>query len=177
MQQAIEELGVPRLKTTKPVHSYKGGLTLGNIEQYPKTTMLINVERYPRTSIRRPLTASQFVQRSEISSGNASTQSFRPAAPDDQDIGIPRPDANNLTSVRNARNYQVKDEDSPGGKKDVDREDLARGYAYGSTAVHISESEWNVTKLETEAGLDIIGFIPWDTVSCRLQADPLSIHC
>lgn len=164
MQQAIDELGVPRLKATRPVNSYRGQLTLGDPEQYD-TAMCIDVERFPRTMIRRPLTASQFVQRSDHLNGNASTQSSSTVIPDVQDSGLPGSEVNPLTSVRSARTYQVKDEEAPGGKRDVDREDLARGYSYGSTAVHISESEWNVTKLETQAGLGIIGFIPRDTVS------------
>lgn len=163
MQQAIDELGIPRLKNTRPVNSYRGNLTLGNPEQYD-SAMCIDVERFPRTMIRRPLTASQFVQRNDLSNGTASAQTSNTLPSDNQNLGLLGTDSSTLTSVRSARTYQVKDEEAPGGKRDVEREDLARGYAYGSTAVHISESEWNVTKLETQAGLDIIGFIPWDTV-------------
>ena len=72
---------------------------------------------------------------------------------------------NSLTSVRNARTYQVPDEEAPGGKRDVSRDELAKGYEYGRTAVHISESDLNVTKLETQPGLEIVGFIPWSNVS------------
>lgn len=71
---------------------------------------------------------------------------------------------NGLTSVRNARTYQVVDEEAPGGKRDVERDDLAKGYEYGRTAVHISETDENVTKMETQAGLEIIGFVPWSSV-------------
>ena len=67
---------------------------------------------------------------------------------------------NPLTSVRNARDYQVIDPEAPGGKRDVQREDLAKGYEYGRTAVHISQSDENITKLETEAALELLGFIP-----------------
>lgn len=166
MQQAIEELGTPRLKTTRPVNSYKGQLTLGDPEKYA-SAMCIDVERYPRVMIRRPLSASQFVQRSDLSNGQASTQSSTTVLPDAEgaEPGMTQPDQNSLTSVRNARTYQVLDEDAPGGKRDVERDDLAKGYEYGRTAVHISESDLNITKLETQAGLEIIGFIPWSTVS------------
>ena len=75
-----------------------------------------------------------------------------------------KPDPNGLASVRSTRTYQIVDEKAPGGKRDVDRDDLARGYEYGRTAVHISQSDENVTKLETQAGLEIIGFIPWSSV-------------
>ena len=168
MQQAIEELGTPRLKTTRPVHSYKGQLTLGDPEHFD-SALCIDVERYPRVMVRRPLSASQYVQRSDLSNGHASTQSSATIMPDADgaDFGPGQPDGNNLTSVRNARTYQVLDEEAPGGKRDVSRDELAKGYEYGRTAVHISESDLNVTKLETQPGLEIIGFVPWSTVSPR----------
>lgn len=162
MQQAVDELGTPQLKATRPVQSYRGHLTIGKPENYD-TALCIDVERFPRTMIRRPLTASQFVQRTDLSG----TPSSSAIIPNGQDFSANKVDPSGLTAVKSARAYQVKDEHAPGGKRDVERDDLARGYAYGSTAVHISESEWNVTQLETEAGLEIIGFIPWETVRKR----------
>ncbi|KAK0822643.1 ATP-dependent DNA helicase yku80, partial [Friedmanniomyces endolithicus] len=47
LAQAVDELGIPRVKSTKPVASYKGFLTLGNPEQY-ETAMAIDIERYPK---------------------------------------------------------------------------------------------------------------------------------
>ena len=84
---------------------------------------------------------------------------------DGGDLGPFHLDGNSLAPVRSARTYQVIDEEAPGGKRDVTRDDLAKGYEYGRTAVHISESDLNVTKIETQAGFEIIGFIPWSTVS------------
>ena len=168
MRQAIEELGTPRLKTTRPVPSYKGQLTLGDPEHFD-SALCIDVERYPRVMIRRPLAASQYVQRTDLSNGHVRTQSSETIMPDADggNSGLAQADGNNLTSVRNARTYQVLDEEAPGGKRDVDRENLAKGYEYGRTAVHISESDLNVTKLETQPGLEIIGFIPWSTVGVQ----------
>ncbi|KAL9640582.1 MAG: hypothetical protein Q9164_000189 [Protoblastenia rupestris] len=161
MQQAIEELGMPRLKTTRPSPSYKGQLTLGSPNLFD-SAMCIDVERYPRVMVRRPLTASNYVQRSDLSNGHGSIQSSATVLPDagGVDAGVPHPQ-NPLASVHNSRTYQVVDEGAPGGKRDVNRDDLAKGYEYGRTAVHISESDLNVTKLETQPGLEIIGFIPW----------------
>ena len=166
MLEAIEELGIPRLKTTRPVASYKGQLTLGNPDLYD-SALCIDVERYPRIMIRRPLTASQFVQRTDLANANSSLQSSATALPDADGVDSGT-DPNVLTSVRNARSYQVPDQAAPGGKRDVNRDDLAKGYEYGRTAVHISESDLNVTKLETQAGLEVIGFIPWETVNPTL---------
>lgn len=148
LQQAIEELGVPRLKSTRPVPSYKGQITLGSPLQFD-TALCIDVERYPRVMIRRPLSASSYVQRI-----------------DEHGKGLPETDSDptGLTSVRNTRTYKVADETAPGGTGDVNRDALAKGYDYGRTVVPISQSDENVTKLETEAGLDVIGFIPWSSV-------------
>jgi ATP-dependent DNA helicase 2 subunit 2 len=74
---------------------------------------------------------------------------------------------NPLSAVRNARTYRVSDESAAGGKRDVERDELAKGYEYGRTAVHISESDENITKLETKAALEVIGFIQDDQV-CSL---------
>lgn len=170
MAQAVEELGMPRLKLTRPVPSYKDQLTLGDYNQYD-TAMSIDVERYPRTSIKRAPSASQFVQRSDFSNGHASTQSSATIVPDGDsaEAGPSASNPNGLTVVRNARTYQVADENAAGGKRDVGQDDLAKGYEYGRTAVHISESDLSVTKLDTHAALEILGFIPWANVRSFLS--------
>ncbi|KAL9009221.1 MAG: hypothetical protein Q9173_005733 [Seirophora scorigena] len=161
LQQAVEELGIPRLKTTRPVPSYKGPLSLGDPSEYD-SAVCVDVERYPRTAIRRPLPASQYVQRlDQMDSSAQPTATILP----DGDIDMPDVAANDLTNVKNSRTYQVLDEEAPGGKRDVSRDELAKGYEYGRTAVHINETDENVTKLETQAALEIIGFIPWANVS------------
>ena len=165
MRQAIEELGTPRLKSTRPIHSYRGQITLGNPEQYD-SAMCIDVERYPRVMVRRPLTASNYVQRTDSSNGHASTESSNTvsAGADGLEGASAQIESYSLAGIQNSRIYQVVDGGIPNAKRDVNREDLAKGYEYGRTAVHISESDQNVTKLETQAALEIIGFVPWTTV-------------
>ncbi len=158
LEQAITELGLPRIKAVKPTASYKGLLTLGAEGQ--DTTMSIDVERYPRTMIAKAPSASAFVVRSDMANGESSAHSSATVV-GDGDVRGGVSGANGLTAVKSARTYQVTDEEAPGGKRDVDRDDLAKGYEYGRTAVHISESDEIVTKLETEPQLSIIGFIPW----------------
>jgi ATP-dependent DNA helicase 2 subunit 2 len=109
--------------------------------------MSIEVERYPRTMIRRPPTASSYVIQ-DAASGAASPQSS---------VTL-RGDAD-LAGVRSNRVYVVDDETEKGGKRVVDAEELARGFEYGRTAVHISETDQTVTMLETKASLEIVGFI------------------
>lgn len=159
LQQAVDELGIPRIKAVRPIASYKGYLTLGDPENY-ETAMCIDVERYPYTMAAKAPAASNFVVKADAAPAESSA---RPSAAEGLNENIDT--AGNLAAIHNARTYQVKDEDAPGGKKDVAREDLAKGYEYGRTAVHISETDENITKLETKAGLSIVGFIPAENVS------------
>jgi len=144
LAQAIDEMTVPRIKSVRPVNSYKGLLTLGDPSNYD-SGMAIDVERYPKTMVAKPPTASSFVIKSNMAPEETQTA---------EDT-----DTDGLASIKRARTYQVPDSEAAGGKKDVEEEDLAKGYAYGSTAVYIAESDQNVTKFETVPGLDIIGFV------------------
>lgn len=159
--EAIDELDIPRLKITRPVHTFRGQLRLGDPTQYD-TALCIDVERYPRTMIRRPESASSFTLRSDLG-GDSMASSVTLAPLDDQLEGS---NGNNpLTNVRNLYTYQINDPESEGGKRAVARDDLAKGYEYGRTAVHINESDENITKLETEAAMEIIGFVSGSEVS------------
>lgn len=158
--EAIAETEVPRIKSVKPYKTYDGPLVLGDPAKFP-AAMSINIERYFKTHQARPLAASTVVVKSE----QANTQSTQTM--DDEPM-----DGVEFSAVKQARTYKVNDPDAPGGKRDVEFESLAKGYEYGRTAVHISESEHNITKLETEKSFSIIGFIPWSKVSilnCNLR--------
>ncbi|KAF1993083.1 SPOC domain-like protein [Amniculicola lignicola CBS 123094] len=149
---AIDQLDIPRIKETRPVPNYKGTLTLGDNQNYD-TTFTVDIERYPCTMLAKPPTASSFVFRTDLGSApGPSTQSSNTVAGDDHAGG-------DLSAVRNQRVYQVDNPDEPGSKKNVELDELERGYEYGRTAVHISESDANVVKLETNPCLDIIGFV------------------
>lgn len=161
LEQAITELTIPRIKVTKSMPSFKGFLQLGDAEKY-ETAFRIPVERYFRTYIAKPPSASSFVLRS----GKEQDEEAEAAATQTP------VDSQALTAVRTSRTYQIKDENAPGGKVDVERDDLAKGYEYGRTAVHISQTDENITILETFAGLELIGFIHKEKVYSQ-QIGPL----
>ncbi|KAI1772362.1 ATP-dependent DNA helicase II subunit 2 [Hypoxylon cercidicola] len=143
MAEAIAELEIPRLKPVRPYKTYDGLLTLGNPEIHPDA-MSIGVERYFKTHKATVPPASRVVLSSQ-------------AAEDDEMEGVEPTGA--FAAVKNARTYKVNDPEAPGGKRDVEFESLAKGYEYGRTAVHISESEYNITKIETTKSFTILGFI------------------
>jgi len=149
---AIDQLHIPRLKETRPVHNYRGSLTLGDPHNY-QATITIDVERYPCTMLAKPPTASSFVVRGEVK--DESGQSIQSSA-----IVIgDNPPTTELSAIHNQRVYQVDDKNQPGSKINVEMDELERGYEYGRTAVHISESDMNVVKLETQQSLDLVGFV------------------
>jgi ATP-dependent DNA helicase 2 subunit 2 len=129
--------------------------------------MEINVERYFKTHVARPQPASTVVMKNE----SGPTQSTETVAGDEMEGII------EFSGVKQARTYKVNDPDAPGGKKDVEFETLAKGYEYGRTAVPISESEHNVTKLESTKGFSIVGFIPWDKVNFNLWWTRIQLIC
>ncbi len=157
--EAIEDTVIPRVKQSRPYKTYTGQLMLGDPQKYD-TAMSIDVERYFRTHKAVPPTASSFVIRTDLSSGEASASTVD----DDVTMGGTPGLAGGLAAVKTTRTYKVHDESEPGGTKDVDRDELARGYEYGRTAVHIAESDENVTKLETLQSFEIIGFVPCEKV-------------
>ncbi|KAK1147444.1 ATP-dependent DNA helicase yku80 [Aspergillus melleus] len=157
LEQAVSELEIPRVKSVRVTSSFKGFLQLGNSEEYD-TAVRIPVERYFRTHVAKPPTASQFVLRSDVSEQeNPESSATLDVQKDSQST-----DSNNLTAVRPLRTYQIDDESAPGGKIDVERDQLAKGYEYGRTAVHIDETDEGITTLDTFAGLELLGFIQTD---------------
>jgi ATP-dependent DNA helicase 2 subunit 2 len=162
---AIDYLSTPEVKTTRPYSSYRGKLSLGDWQKYEETALYIDVIRYFKTKQRKPDSASNFVSRS--TNGAASGQSSHTLGGDVEMADAP-PSGSDFAAVKNERKYTVNAvgsyPDVIDGKKLVERDELAKGYLYGRTAVPISESEENITKLETFSEFTIIGFIPWDKV-------------
>ncbi|KAI1458335.1 ATP-dependent DNA helicase II subunit 2 [Annulohypoxylon moriforme] len=148
MAEAISELEMPRIKPVRPYKTYDGELTLGNPAEH-KDAMSISVERYFKTHKATIPPASRVV----LSTDTGPSQ----ATGGDEMEGVEHTSA--FAAVKNARTYKVNDPEAPGGKRDVEFESLAKGYEYGRTAVHISESEYNITKIETTKCFTILGFI------------------
>lgn len=134
---------------------------LGDFEKYPETALYLDVIRYTKTKIATPPSASSFVTRGAAANGEITAHSSH-TMPGDDDVEMA--DAPDLTAVKTARSYEVNDPSGLNGKKSIEREELERGYMYGRTAVAISESDEDVTKLETIQSFSIIGFIPSDKV-------------
>ncbi|KAI2642645.1 Ku70/Ku80 N-terminal alpha/beta domain-containing protein [Xylaria nigripes] len=153
MAEAVLELETPRVKSIRPYKTYDGLLTLGNPDVHANA-MSINVERYFKTHKATIPPASRVVIKNGV---NDAPSSAVDTTGGDEMQGVEF--APNFAAVKDARTYKVNDPDAPGGKRDVSRDELARGYEYGRTAVYISESDYNITKIETKKCFSIVGFI------------------
>ncbi|TVY32195.1 ATP-dependent DNA helicase II subunit [Lachnellula occidentalis] len=147
MAEVLESLAEPVVKVPRPYCNYRGRLSLGDYKKYADTAAYIDVERYFKTHQAKPPGASSFVNKTSVSNGEANGQDTEMT------------DAPDLSAVKSAITYRISDPSAPGGKKDINREELSKAYYYGSTAVPINASEENVTKLETVQSFEIIGFI------------------
>lgn len=145
VQEAVDGLSRPEVKLTRPVPTYRGPLRLGDPEKYD-TALTIDVERYFKVSIRRAPTATAFAVK--------------------QDLG-----ETGLENVEQKFAYTIKNEKEAGNKQVIERDELAKGYEYGRTAVHIAQADENITKLETFSSYDIVGFVPTENVERYLVID------
>lgn len=162
LAEAIEETQRPSVKPTRPYKTYDGPLTLGD----PKTfdgALSIGIERYFLTKKAIPPSASTVVVRPEPPEG--ATQSTH-TLDDAGDVAMGDDVA--FSAVRSERVYTVDDPARIGGKREVPFEELEKGYEYGRTAVYISNTDANITQLQTEKDFSILGFITRANVSRAL---------
>jgi len=161
MAQAVEELSVPRIKHVRPFKSYDWTLTLGDPTKYD-SALSIHIERYFKTKRATAPSASTVVVKTELGGPSQSTQTM-----DNEDVQM---GGTEFSGVKQLRAYKVNDPDAPGGKRDVEFDDLAKGYQYGRTVVPFSDSDLGITKLETKREYTILGFVPFSSVSfCALD--------
>lgn len=156
LAEAVEELDTPRVKPVRLVKSYDGPLTLGNPEQFA-SALSINVERWPVTKVNRPAAATTVTVKSE-SDATQSTHTL-----EDEMDGVEYDDPQ-FNSVKQHRTYKINDPSAPGGKRDVEFEELNRGWAYGSTAVYIPDFDKSLTSLEAVKNFSIMGFVNMNKV-------------
>lgn len=118
------------------------------------------MKRFPKTKVAKPVSATSVTVPTGAANGGASTQSTNTLPGDVEMTDAPGA----FAGVKTSRSYEVKDPSHELGVRTVEREDLAKGFEYGRSAVPVSESDENVTKLETTKSFSIIGFVPIDKV-------------
>ncbi|RPA80123.1 SPOC domain-like protein [Ascobolus immersus RN42] len=137
--EVIETLQIPRMKQVRPVKTFNGVLTLGDPEDL-ENSLIIDVEQFPKIMQAKPVSASSFA----VATGDGVVKD------EEGDAG--------MEQVRADRVYTVEEEN--GKKKEVEVEELDRGYMYGRAIVPINASDREITDFNASPGLEIVGFIP-----------------
>lgn len=170
LKQATDELKVPQVKLPRSMPTFKGKLCLGDSSMY-HSAMEIDVERYPKIMV----ASSQSAKRVAVKSDDAlESQQIRG---DHVDSSGQNDDA---TLVNQTTLYEIKDDRAPRGKRDIDRQELSKGYTYGRSIVHVEPADEDSIKFETNPGLHIIGFVPRENVSklrSTMKGPFTALHC
>ncbi|CZT02065.1 related to ATP-dependent DNA helicase II, 80 kDa subunit (KU autoantigen protein P86) [Rhynchosporium agropyri] len=169
MAEALASLANPSVKVVRPFKQYDGRLGLGDFEKYPESALYIDVQRYSRVKQAKPPSASSFVSAAANATGEANAHSSHTV--EDTEMM----DAPGLSAVKSSVAYRVNDAAAAGGTVDLQREDLAKGYYYGSTAVPFGQDEEGVTRFNSRQGFSIIGFVPNDKYERYLTMGESSI--
>lgn len=111
--------------------------------------------------IAKPINASSFVQKAKLEGADNGEGSSTAVATKEENEQA-------MAYVRHERTYVVEDKEEAGGKKEVDKEELEKGYMYGRAVVPISITDETITVLETDPSYEILGFIPRQGVSISL---------
>lgn len=151
--EVAESLQTPRLRAVRPVATFKGVLSIGNIELYSNAVQ-IDVERYPKTKQAKAATATKFSTASETQSIFMQTQQGSSQKGGESSV------LETTHQVVPFRAYKLQD-----GQELADRALLEKGYSYGKTIVPISKADEDFLQFKTQVGLQILGFLDMQTVS------------
>lgn len=155
--EVVESMATPRIKTVRPVTTFKGILSIGNADTFTNAVQ-INVERYPKTKQAKAPAATKF-------SLAAETRSVHMQASQKPEDDSGRDDFLGTThQVVPSRAYKLQD-----GQELAGRSQLEKGYSYGKTIVPISKADEDFLKFETQVGLQILGFLEAENVRSRVK--------
>ncbi|KAF2668511.1 SPOC domain-like protein [Microthyrium microscopicum] len=171
--KAVSELGIPSHRTVRAVTTYKGTLTIGHIGKFEEQSMKIEIQQWPLIMPATAQSAKTFLVQREDKEGEHAGGSAESSATLQQ--SAPKEGEETLLPSKRTYGKQIEDPTAPGGKIDVDKEQLEKGYVYGRTAVHIGTDDMGVVNLDTEAGLEVVGFVARDKFDRYLEMSKCSL--
>ena len=161
--EVAASLLIPRIRPVRPVTTFKGILSIGNIAKYPHAVQ-INVERYPKSKQAKVPTATKFSVPAETRNIIVQASQSR------QQTAAGNVNESKAThQVIPSRVYKLQD-----GEELPDRALLEKGYAYGKTVVPISKADEDFLQFESHVGLEILGFL--DAKQARVFEIMIKVH-
>jgi ATP-dependent DNA helicase 2 subunit 2 len=140
--EVFESTKTPKVKQPRHVPTLKCQMILVSLDQYEES-FSFSVERYARTKKATPPSSHKV----SVVAGERDMKLQSQAGP-----GAAIPPSQG--QVRQQRAYKTAD------GKEVEREQLERGYKYGSTIVGLSEADQDYLRFKSDASIMILGFLP-----------------
>ncbi|KAK9492674.1 SPOC like C-terminal domain-containing protein [Lipomyces doorenjongii] len=145
----LRDLEIPHVRKVRSTNSYNGTLTIGDPNKF-NDSLTIPVERFAYVKTATKINSVSYIK----PKGNVSTSPTRQAT--------------NTLGRRIKYEITVTKESDDGntGKdvQEVEKGDLKKGYRYGASVVPLSTEEEESLRFVTNISLDIIGFVPYDTI-------------
>ncbi|KAK9322775.1 SPOC like C-terminal domain-containing protein [Lipomyces orientalis] len=147
--EVLRDLEIPHVRKVRSTNSYNGTLTIGDPNQF-NDALVIPVERFAYVKKATPISSVAYTK----PKGTVPTSPTRPTA----------------TRLGRKVKYEITvSKESEDGKKEknvqeVEKGDLKKGYRYGASVVPLSAEEEDNLRFLTIASLDIIGFVPFETI-------------
>lgn len=153
-EEAIESLQLPSIRKVRPIKTFTGKLTLGDVSTY-ENVISINIEAFPCTRVATAPTAVAYA----VAAKPAASQATQQQATEDSESSS-QLKRQGLQEVKRITEYYVKDETEPDGKIEIEPKDVQTGYRFGSEIVVLSEEEASVLHISNEpASMMIVGFV------------------
>ncbi|KAJ8098848.1 SPOC like C-terminal domain-containing protein [Lipomyces tetrasporus] len=142
----LRDLEIPHVRKVRSTNSYNGTLTIGDPNQF-NDSLVIPVERFAYVKKASPISSVAYTK----------SKGTSPTRPTTTRLG---------RKVKYEITASKEPEDSKKGKnvREVEKGDLKKGYRYGASVVPLSAEEEDNLRFLTITSLDIIGFVPFDTI-------------
>ncbi|KAK9366656.1 SPOC like C-terminal domain-containing protein [Lipomyces kononenkoae] len=140
--EVLRDLEIPHVRKVRSTNSYNGTLTIGDPNQFDDC-LSIPVERFSCVKASAKINSVAYMKPKESEPASSTRRT--------------------TTTLGRKIKYDIEN-----GKqkevREVEKGDLKKGYRYGASVVPLSVEEEESLRFRTNACLDIIGFVPSDTV-------------
>ncbi|KAJ4485400.1 SPOC domain-like protein [Lentinula aciculospora] len=168
LDRALEQISLPDVKTSRSTLMHNV-LRIGDVDTRTEEAMEILVKTCKCTAINRPKAFKKFAIRPKTAQEEAEQQSMNIDSDEKKAVTVTYAQLKARTEYyvdkmdrKEDEEEQIKVEDGaeprPEDLEKVEKEELIRGFKYGTSYVPCPEGQF--PKLSTKKGIDLIGFIP-----------------
>lgn len=166
----MDEVSIFRTKEVRPTPSFRGYLTLGDVQKDPETALSISITMFARTYQPKQETATK-VSALALAGPSTGEEEVRNRGVTIDKKYLKRKTNDNNTNAENSNNNNANNAsdamDTSGDQEEVEvpAETLEKAFWFGKSAVVIREDIEEYMRLKTTPGMAILGFLDESKVS------------